>query len=94
MTTPQRLVAAWPGVLKRYGMAWRWKHPAVLSSARFGMSCSSTVTLRGGSADASYRCRVIDMLYMGYVDAIVSGREALTRLPASAREWKAAYGCA
>lgn len=39
----------------------------------------------------SYLCRMIDMLHMGYVDEIVFGREVLTRLPALAKEWKAAY---
>lgn len=39
----------------------------------------------------SYLCRMIDMLHMGYVDEIMFGREVLTRLPALAREWKAAY---
>jgi len=35
----------------------------------------------------SYLCRVIDMLHMGYVDEILVGREVLTRLPISVREW-------
>lgn len=39
----------------------------------------------------SYLCRMIDMLHMGYVDEVVFGREVLTRLPALAKEWKAAY---
>jgi len=39
----------------------------------------------------SYLCRMIDMLHMGYVDEIIFGREVLTRLPALAKEWKAAY---
>jgi enoyl-CoA hydratase/carnithine racemase len=34
---------------------------------------------------------MIDMLHMGYVDEVVCGREVLTRLPALAKEWKAAY---
>ena len=42
----------------------------------------------------SYLCRMIDMLHMGYVDEIVFGREVLTRLPALAKEWKAAYDAA
>ncbi len=39
----------------------------------------------------SYLCRMIDMLHMGYVDEVIFGRELLTRLPALAKEWKAAY---
>ena len=39
----------------------------------------------------SYLCRMIDMLHMGYVDEVVFGREVITRLPALAKEWKAAY---
>lgn len=39
----------------------------------------------------SYLCRMIDMLHMGYVDEIVFGREVIARLPALAKEWKAAY---
>lgn len=42
----------------------------------------------------SYLCRMIDMLHMGYVDEVVFGREVLTRLPALAKEWKAAYDAA
>lgn len=42
----------------------------------------------------SYLCRMIDMLHMGYVDEVVFGREVLTRLPALAKDWKAAYDAA
>ena len=37
----------------------------------------------------SYLCRIIDMLHMGYVDEVVFGREALTRVPELAKKWKA-----
>src|SRR5260370_41244792 len=30
----------------------------------------------------SYLCRIVDMLHMGYVDEVLFGREAITRLPA------------
>lgn len=36
----------------------------------------------------SYLCRLIDMLHMGYVDEVVFGREALTRVPELASDWK------
>lgn len=36
----------------------------------------------------SYLCRIIDMLHMGFVDEVVFGREALTRVPELARKWK------
>ncbi len=36
----------------------------------------------------SYLCRLIDMLHMGLVDEVIIGREALTRIPALAQEWK------
>ena len=39
----------------------------------------------------SYLCRMIDMLHMGCVDEIVFGREALTRVPQIAAEWKSRY---
>ena len=35
----------------------------------------------------SYLCRMIDMLHMGYVDEVVFGREALTRVPHLVSEW-------
>lgn len=35
----------------------------------------------------SYLCRMIDMLHMGFVDEVVFGREALTRVPELAAEW-------
>lgn len=36
----------------------------------------------------SYLCRLIDMLHMGYVDEVIVGREALTRIPEIAHQWK------
>lgn len=36
----------------------------------------------------SYLCRMIDTLHMGYVDAILFGREAMTAVPEIVREWK------
>ncbi|MFM7855341.1 MAG: hypothetical protein ACKO96_26300, partial [Flammeovirgaceae bacterium] len=36
----------------------------------------------------SYLCRIIDMLHMGYVDEVVFGREALTRVPELAKKWR------
>lgn len=36
----------------------------------------------------SYLCRLIDMLHMGFVDEVIVGREAITRVPALARGWK------
>ena len=35
----------------------------------------------------SYLCKMIDTLHMGYVDEILFGREAVTRLPDLVREW-------
>jgi hypothetical protein len=35
----------------------------------------------------SYLCRIIDMLYMGYVDEVLFGREIVDRLPQIVREW-------
>ena len=39
----------------------------------------------------SYLCRIIDMLHMGYVDEVLFGREAVTRLPVIAAEWAVLY---
>lgn len=36
----------------------------------------------------SYLCRLIDMLHMGFVDEVIVGREAITRIPVLARGWK------
>lgn len=38
---------------------------------------------------ASYLCRIIDMLHMGYVDEVIFGREVVERLPALVMEWVA-----
>jgi hypothetical protein len=35
----------------------------------------------------SYLCRMVDTLHMGYVDEILFGREAITRLPSLVHEW-------
>lgn len=43
------------------------------------------------SCGRSYLCRIIDMLHMGYVDEVVFGREALTRIPQLAAGWKTSY---
>ncbi len=40
---------------------------------------------------ASYLCRIIDMLHMGYVDEVLFGREIFTRLPALAAGWASTY---
>jgi hypothetical protein len=37
----------------------------------------------------SYLCRVVDMLHMGYVDEVLFGREAVTRLPEIVKQWVA-----
>lgn len=39
----------------------------------------------------SYLCRLVDMLHMGLVDEVIFGREAITRIPAMAAEWKTQY---
>lgn len=39
----------------------------------------------------SYLCRLIDMLHMGFVDEVIFGREALTRVPILAKEWSTEY---
>ena len=39
----------------------------------------------------SYLCRIIDMLHMGILTEAIFGKEALTRVPALAREWKHRY---
>lgn len=39
----------------------------------------------------SYLCRLVDLLHMGYVDEVIFGREALTRVPALAAQWKAQF---
>lgn len=36
-----------------------------------------------------YLCRLVDALHMGYVDEVIFGREALTRVPELAKEWSA-----
>jgi excisionase family DNA binding protein len=37
----------------------------------------------------SYLCRLVDSLHMGYVDEVIFGREALSRIPVLAKEWVA-----
>ena len=37
----------------------------------------------------SYLCRLMDLLHMGFVDEVIVGREALTRVPQLAGEWRA-----
>lgn len=39
----------------------------------------------------SYLCRIVDMLHMGILSEAIFGKEALTRVPALAREWKLRY---
>lgn len=39
----------------------------------------------------SYLCRIVDMLHMGILSEAIFGAEALTRVPALAREWKHRY---
>jgi hypothetical protein len=36
----------------------------------------------------SYLCRLIDMLHMGFLDEVIVGREALSRVPELAQDWK------
>lgn len=37
----------------------------------------------------SYLCRIVDMLHMGYVDEVLVGKEAISRLPELVKEWNA-----
>lgn len=39
----------------------------------------------------SYLCRIVDMLNMGYVDEVLCGREAETRLPELVAGWQTEY---
>ena len=39
----------------------------------------------------SYLCRIIDMLYMGYVDEVLFGYETVERLPEIVEGWVATY---
>ena len=35
----------------------------------------------------SYLCRLIDMMYMGYVDEVIFGKEIETRIPEIVKDW-------
>ena len=39
----------------------------------------------------SYLCRIVDMLNMGYVSEVLSGREVVDRLPEIVAEWVSMY---